>query len=84
MPDFAGKKKEKLPAKAASRVDFFADFLITRQQSWTRYHHKLITRQQSWTRYRTSNGDSDPRAKLKPEHLTRGRLFVGLEFPVLR
>ena len=41
MPDFAGKKKEKLPAKAASRVDFFADFLITRQQSWTRYQIKI-------------------------------------------
>ena len=35
----------------------------------------LITRQQNWTRYLTSNGDSDPRAKLEPEYLARGRLF---------
>lgn len=33
---------------------------------------------------RVSNGDSDPRAKLKPEHLTRGQLLVGRGFPVLR
>ena len=29
---------------------------------------------------RVSNGDSDPRAKLRPEPLTRGRLFVSRGF----
>ena len=29
-------------------------------------------------------GDSDSRVKLKPEHFTLGRLFVGRGFPVLR
>jgi len=28
-----------------------------------------------------TNGDSDPRAKLKPEHLTRGRLLSAGDFP---
>ena len=52
--------------------------------SFVSYILFLITRQQSWTRYLTSNGDSDPRAKLEPEYLTRGRLFVGWGLPVLR
>ena len=33
---------------------------------------------------RVSNGNSGPRAKLKPEHLTRGWLSVGRGFSVLR
>ena len=33
----------------------------------------LITRQQSWTRYRTSNGDSQSRAKLSSKYLTHRR-----------
>ena len=45
-------------------------------------HEVRQAKPKDWAK-RVSNGDSDPRAKLKPEHLTRGRLFVG-RFPVLR
>lgn len=49
-----------------------------------RYQHEVRqAKPKGWAK-RVPNGDSDPRAKLKPEPLTRGRLFVGRGLPVLR
>ena len=53
------------------------DFSLLLGRSWTKEENP------NGDVKRVSNGDSELRAKLKSEHLTRKRLFVGRVFPVL-